>query len=68
MTLDLMKSSLESKKEETPLPGKVNLYRTGLCGKAASHQNKLKLPRLHYLALLQAKKHAQQEFTTVNDR
>jgi len=61
-----MKSSLKSKKRSKPLVGKVNLRRTSLRGKAASHQNKLKLVRLHYLALLQAKEHAHQEFTTVH--
>lgn len=61
-----MKSSLKSKKEENPLLGKFNSHKTGLSRKAVSHQNKLKLARLHYLALLQAKKHAHQEFTTVH--
>lgn len=46
--------------------GKANLDRTGLCGKAASHENKFKLGRSHYLALLLAKKHAHQEFTAVH--
>lgn len=44
---------------------KVLSHKTSVYRKASSHENKLKIARPHYLALLQAKKSVNQEFTTV---
>lgn len=57
-----MKSSLGRKKEKK-LMEKVNSHKTGVYGKASTHENKFKIAGLHYLALLQAKKSVNQEFT-----